>query len=94
MVSTKRFESGEASHPEAVPLTCGFQQIESPGLYLERRSGALLRVPEDAVVPGRSPVIDVVATEPWIVTKIADDPYLPLTKARMIASNLDLQVGF
>ena len=28
------------------------------------------------------------------VTKLSDDPYLPLTKARMIAANNDLVVNF
>jgi len=28
------------------------------------------------------------------VTRISDDPYLPMTKARMIAADLDLPVNF
>ncbi len=54
----------------------------------------LLRIPADALIPGRSPAIEVLSDEPWLVTKISEDPFLPLTKARMIAADLDLQVRF
>ena len=74
--------------------TCRFSEIESPGTYVEHRLGTLLRVPPDGVAPGRSPVIEVISTEPWIVTKISDDPYVSLTKARMIAADHDLSVNF
>jgi hypothetical protein len=74
--------------------TCNFDQIETPGTYIENRSGTLLRIPEDALAPGRSPRIQVVANEPWTVTRLTDDPYVPLTKARMLAADLDLPVNF
>jgi len=74
--------------------TCNFDQIETPGTYVECRNGTLLRVPEDALAPGRSPRIEIVANEPWTVTRLSGDPYLPLTKARMIAADLDLPVRF
>ncbi len=74
--------------------TCTFDQIESAGTYVECRTGTLLRIPEDALAPGRSPRIEIVADEKWIVTRLADDPYLPLTKARMVAADLDIPVNF
>ncbi|HET6373250.1 MAG TPA: hypothetical protein VFG76_08080 [Candidatus Polarisedimenticolia bacterium] len=94
MSVTKRAEFTEGTRQNPGIFTCPFEQINSPGLYLEHRTGALLRVPGDAVVPGRSPVIEAVTNEPWIVTKIAEDPFLSLTKARMIAADLDLYVNF
>ena len=57
-------------------------------------SGHLIRLPEDAVMPGRSPVLEIRAREPLYVTKISDDPFVPLTKARMVASDLDRLVDF
>ena len=84
----------EPTHGRTGLVSCEFSQIESPGLYVETRTGALLRIREDGIVPGRSPVIQAVARDPWVVTKISEDPYLPLTKARMIAANLDIEVNF
>ena len=71
-----------------------FDQINEPGTYVCNWSGHLLRVPEDGVKPGRSPLLDIVGHEPLYATKLAQDPYITLTKARMIAANLDLPVGF
>ncbi len=71
-----------------------FDQINDPGAYVCNWSGHLLRIPEDGVKPGRSPVLGLVATEPPNVTRISPDPFISLTKARMVASNLDLAVAF
>ncbi len=75
-------------------LTCEFEQINSPGLYIENQTGILFRVPSDALISGRSPAIEILTTEPCVVTKISNDPFLPITKARMTVADMDLQVGF
>lgn len=71
-----------------------FEQLNEPGAYVCNWSGHLLRVPEDAIKPGRSPVLGIIAIEPPTVTRISADAFIPLTKARMLASNLDLPVNF
>ena len=71
-----------------------WDQISEPGAYICQWTGHLLRVPEDGVTPGRSPMINFVGQEPLYVTKISDNPYITLTKARMVASNYDLCVNF
>lgn len=58
------------------------------------RSGHLIRIPDDALAPGRSPLISMVGHERLMVTKISDNPFVPMTKARLLASNLDLHVNF
>ena len=91
MTTVKKFENVS---PSRSLHTCNFDQIETPGTYVDTRTGTLLRVPEDALAPGRSPRIEIVAHEPWTVTRVSEDPYIPLTKARMIAADLDLPVNF
>ena len=71
-----------------------FDQINEPGCYICNWSGHLLRVPEDGIAPGRSPLINFVGREPLYVTKLSDNPYIPVTKARMYASNWDVAVNF
>ena len=78
----------------AFPNTLPFEKIAEPGTYLCNWSGHLLRVPQDAVKLGRSPVLEIRGKEQLYVTKIADDPFVPLTKARMLASDLDYAVNF
>jgi hypothetical protein len=71
-----------------------FASISEPGCYLCNWSGHLLRVPEDGVAPGRSPLINMVGNETLFVTKLSDNPFVPITKARMLASDLDCSVSF
>ncbi len=74
---------------------CGpFEKITFPGCFVVNRTGDLFRVPGDALAPGHSPVMDIVSKDPWMVTKISSDPYLPLNKARSIAADMDLFVNF
>jgi len=78
----------------AAGMRVKFDAIQEPGCYICNWSGHLLRVPEDGVAPGRSPLINMLGTEPLYVTKVADNPYIPLTKARMLACNFDINVNF
>ena len=71
-----------------------FQRISQPGCFVLNNTGDLLRVPADALAEGRSPTLDIVSREPWHVTKIAEDPYIPLSKARALAADMDLPVNF
>jgi hypothetical protein len=71
-----------------------FENIQEPGCYICNWSGHLLRVPEDGIAPGRSPLVNLVANEPLFVTKLSENPYVTIAKARMIASNLDCCVSF
>ena len=71
-----------------------FDQINEPGAYICQWNGHLLRVPPDGVTFGRSPMINLVGPGPLYVTKINDNPYISLTKARTLAANYDLHVNF
>ncbi len=74
--------------------TIPFEAISESGCYVCNWSGHLCRVPEVGVAPGRSPLINIVGTEQLFVTKISDNPYITLTKAKMLACNCDLNVNF
>ena len=69
-----------------------FDSIRSPGAYVCNWNGHLLRVPEIALVPNG--VINIVGSEPLFVTKISDDPAMPLTKARRAAAEMRLATSF
>ncbi len=71
-----------------------FDQINEPGCYVCNWSGHLCRVPDDAIAPGRSPLLNIVGQDPLFVTKISDNPFIPVTKARLLAANCDLDVSF
>ena len=74
--------------------TVPFEQISTPGAYVCNWSGHLLRVPQDGVAPGRSPLLNIVGPQSLFVTKISEDPYVSITKARLLACNCDVNVNF
>ncbi len=92
MPATKKAET--VKELEMLGIAGPFERISQPGCFVFNRTGDLLRVPEEALLPGHSPTLGVVSKEPWLVTKIANDPYLPLGKARTIAADMDLYVNF
>lgn len=71
-----------------------FSQINEPGTYVCNWSGHLLRVPEDSIALGRSPLMTITAQEDLFVTKISDNPFVPVSKARLLAAENDLLVNF
>ena len=71
-----------------------FDAINDPGTYVCNWSGHLLRVPEDAVKAGRSPLLSIKGTDTLFVTKISNDPYIPVSKARMLSADWDVMVNF
>ncbi len=85
-VHTASLESVGASFP--------LDAISTPGAYVCNWSGHLLRVPREAVSGGRTPSFNIVGTEPLTVTKISDDPNVPLRFAKRTAQELALRVTF
>ena len=71
-----------------------FESINEPGCYVCNWSGHLLRIPEDGIKPRRSPLLSMTAVETLFVTKIDENPYMPISKARMFAANYDVGVDF
>ena len=86
----KNFRTGT----EVPAVTVPFDQIQECGAYVCCWSGHLLRVPEDGVTAGRSPLINIVGCDNLFVTKISHDPYITITKARLLACNCDCNVNF
>lgn len=90
--ATQQITRTESS--QSIGMSIPFESIQEPGCYICNWSGHLLRIPEDGVAPGRSPLINLIGTSPLFVTKLNDNPFITVTKARTIASNLDCSVNF
>ena len=71
-----------------------FEAINEPGCYVCNWSGHLLRVPNDAIQLGRSPLLSITGIDTPFVTRINGDPFVPVTRARMLAADLDITVNF
>lgn len=59
--------------------------VTTPGAYICNWSGHLLRVPADSLAPGGPLAVNIIGGEPLTVTKISDDPTVPLARARGLA---------
>jgi hypothetical protein len=75
-------------------LQIPFDEINEPGTYYSNWSGHLIRIPDEGLKAGSSPLIDIRGKSPMIVTKLSGDPFITLSKARMVAADLDLDVNF
>jgi hypothetical protein len=82
----KNFTQGE--------VTVEFENIKDPGAYYNHISGWLVRMPGEALATGHSPIMNLVTREQCLFTRISEDPYVPLGKARQICANLDFDVNF
>ena len=84
----------ECTTMSAPGTTFPLANTNEPGAYICNWSGHLLRIPQDGVARGRFPLLDIVGHEPLSVTKIADDPFIAVRKARMLAADMDVSVNF
>jgi hypothetical protein len=71
-----------------------FGEIHESGTYVNIDTGSLFRIPEEALAKGRSPVMEIVSLTGPTVSKICDDPWVPISKARQLAADVDIQINF
>ena len=93
MTNATKDKTTKVSGPSLASLV-PFEQVCEPGAYVCNWNGHLMRVPPDAISSSHCPTINIVGPEPLFVTKISDDPFVTLTKARMLACNFDINVCF
>ena len=58
----------------SIGTTIPFDSLQEPGCYICNWSGHLLRVPEDGVARGRSPLVSMIGIEPLFFDPVAYDP--------------------
>ena len=71
------------------------RDILEPGAYVCHWNGDLLRVLENELPLDELPNVPE-TTEDQVLetTKVSDDPFIPISQARMVASNFDIDVNF
>ncbi len=74
--------------------TLPFGEMNKPGTYYMWATGGICRIPEEALKAGHSPTLQIVLQGDNRVTRLSEDPFVPLSKARLIAANADLEVNF
>lgn len=92
--ATQTGNHGSCNTQTCVGTTVPFSDLKQAGCYVFNLSGQLVRVPDEAAAPERAPGMDIIGSRPLLLTKISDNPFVPLTEARFIACNFDLHVTF
>ena len=88
--ATETTTTCQAQHLLNVP----FGEVQTPGCYVAKNNGILYRIPAEALALGRSPVIEIVSKTGTLMTKISEDPWIPLTKARQLCADADVFPNF
>jgi len=74
--------------------TLRFGELNRPGTYYMWNTGGICRIPEEALKASHGPSLEIKLQGDDRVTRLSDDPFLPLSKARLIAAQAELEVNF
>ena len=93
-VALTKGQSSSSDHRSSRLQEMSWNEIERPGCYLIVSSGDLVRVPQDALAPGHSPLMTITSTGGTRVARLSDDPAEPISALRAFAADNDYFVNF
>ncbi len=77
------------------PARLLLHDIRRPGAYVTHLTGDLVRIVEAGGIASEEAALTAKhGGEPVYVTCISIDPFIPITDARIVAANMDLEVAF
>ena len=82
--------SGVASRTQWIPLA----EVSQSGAYVVRDTGDLLRIPDHSGLSEDEGPFGKNANRSVTVARLSDDPFIPITKARLAAAALDIEISF
>ena len=68
--------------------------VTEPGAYVCRESGDLVRIAPTGAAWDSSELIETQEAEPVYVVRIHPDPFVTISRARVLAANLDVEISF
>ncbi len=82
------------SHSAGPLLEVSWEDINVPGAYVEVQTGSLVRIPQEALLAGASPVIRQLCNQPRTYIQLSKNPYVPELQARMLAAKHNVVPNF
>ncbi len=70
------------------------RDVTEPGAYVCRESGDLVRIALTGAASDSSELIERQEAEPVHVVRIHLDPFVAISRARVLAANLDVEIKF
>lgn len=92
MEKTQQVVSSQPSHRVSLPETT-WDQVNEPGAYVEKGSGDLYRVPQEALGPA-SPVIKKQSLGASRLVKLSGNPFITTLEARMLCAEANIAPNF
>jgi len=71
------------SHQATLELV-GWTNIAQPGFYVNKNTGQGFRITMELLIPGANPARSFLGAERDRFVQISDDPYLPVTAAKVL----------
>ncbi len=71
-----------------------WDDINQPGAYVEKGSGDLYRIPQEALIQGSSPLIRKESTGASRLVKLSGNPFVTTLEARMLACEHNVEPNF
>ncbi|MGH9141288.1 MAG: hypothetical protein ACRD3J_04035 [Thermoanaerobaculia bacterium] len=93
-VALAKGQTQSADHRSSRLQEMSWNDIQRPGCYLILGSGDLVRVPQDSLAPGHSPLITITSSGETRVARLSDNPAEPISVLRSFAADNDYFVNF
>jgi hypothetical protein len=72
----------------------GWDELNEPGAYVERGSGDLYRVPQEALIPGGSPIIHKESFGASRLVQVSKNPFVTTLEARLVCAQNNIEPNF
>jgi hypothetical protein len=71
-----------------------WDDLNEPGAYVERGTGDLYRVPQEAIIPGGSPIIHKESQGASRLVKVSPNPFVTTLEARLRCAQHNIEPNF
>jgi hypothetical protein len=71
-----------------------WDELNEPGAYVERGTGDLYRVPQEALIPGGSPIIHKESTGASRLVQVSKNPFVTTLEARLVCAQHNIEPNF
>ncbi len=90
LAQLKAEEPSQAGDVSRTPLG----EVTEPGAYVCFDTGDLIRVVRTHASSSEAELVDKHGDQPVLVTRVSEDPFVPISQARIAAANLDIEISF
>ena len=75
-------------------MTVNWEDINEPGAYVDKETGDLYRIPQQALVPGASPIIMKESRGPTTLVQVSKNPFVTDFEARHRCAQHNIEPNF